>query len=74
MDHFAFDVPLSLVIDDSVLQATEEVQQQAAAALATTTLSPRSRCHIALTSEAQASPRVDVGDTPFLRSSTKVKV
>ena len=28
----------------------------------TTTLSPRRRCHKALTSEAQASPRVDVGE------------
>ena len=31
----------------------------------TTTLSPRRRCHKALTSEAQASPRDDVGDTPY---------
>ena len=30
----------------------------------TTTLSPRKGCHKALTSEAQASPQVDVGDTP----------
>ena len=30
----------------------------------TATLSPRRRCHKALTSEAQTSPRVDVGDTP----------
>ena len=41
VDHLASVLPLSLEFDWSVLQATEEVRQQAAAASATTTLSPR---------------------------------
>ena len=53
---------MSLVIDDSVLQATEELQQQAAAALATTTLSLRRGPRVAW--QAQATPRVDVAEVP----------
>ena len=62
VDHLASVLPLSLEFAWTVLQATEEVRQQAAAALATTTPSPRTRCHTAFW--VKASPRVDVGDTP----------
>ena len=41
VDLFALDVLMSLVLDDTVSQATEELRQQAAAALGITTLSLR---------------------------------
>ena len=60
MDPFASDMLMSLVLDDNVSQATEELQQQAAAALGITTLSLRRRPRLAW--QAQATPRVDVAE------------
>ena len=58
VDHIALDVPMPLVIRDNVLQATEELQQQTAAALATVTLSLRRGPRLAW--QAQATPRAEV--------------
>ena len=41
MDLYALDVLMSLVLNDKVLQATDELRQQAAAALGIMTLSLR---------------------------------
>ena len=65
-DHIALDVPMSLVIYDNILQATEELQQQAAAALATMTLSLRRGPRLAW--QAQATPRVDVAEVSIASS------
>ena len=60
VDPFALGVLMSLVLDDNVSQATEELQQQAAAALGITTLSLRRGPRLAW--QAQATPRVDVAE------------
>ena len=75
VDHLASVLPLSLEYAWTVLQATEEVRQQAAGALATdyfgswlsTSLSPRRGPREAW--QAQATPRVDVADVPVEPSS-----
>ena len=76
--HFASVLPLSLEFAWTILQATEEVRQHAAAALATdylrfwlsTTLSPRGRPREAF--QAKATPRVDVAEVPGVPSSQQV--
>ena len=57
---------MSLVIYDNILQATDELQQQAAAALATMTLSLRWGPRLAW--QVQATPRVDVAEVSIASS------
>ena len=65
MDHFALDVPMSLVLHDNVLQATEELQQQAAAAMGEQPGVCKGVSVNAL--QAKATARVDVPETPILK-------
>ena len=60
VDLFALDVLMSLVFGDKVLQATDELWQQAAAALGKR--GPR------LALQAQATPRVDVAEVSIASS------
>ena len=76
--HFATVLPLSLEFAWTILQATEEVRQQAAAAFASdylrfwlsTTHSPRKGPREAF--QAKATPRVDVAEVPGVPSSQQV--
>ena len=63
---FALVRNMSLVMCDKFVQATDELQQQAAAALATMTLSPRWGPRLAW--QVQATPRVDVAEVSFASS------
>ena len=66
MDLCALVVLMSLVLDDEVSQATDELRQQAAAALGIMTLSQRPGPRLAW--QAQATPRVDVAEVSVVSS------
>ena len=63
---FALVRNMSFVMCDKLVQATDELQQQAAAALATMTLSPRWGPRLAC--QTQATPRVDEAEVSIASS------